>query len=142
MKLSIHTDGGSRGNPGHAGYGYIVYDDNNNPIQEGSGYIGIKTNNEAEYAGLLAALTWLKSFSSSKSIDSADFFLDSELLVRQVNGYYKVKSPHLIPIYTQVKNIISSLPFPINFHHVFRDKNSAADKLANLAMDHGSTSKN
>ncbi len=137
MDLSIHTDGGSRGNPGHAGYGFVILDSQNNIVHKGSQYLGIKTNNEAEYQGLLAALTWLKTFSSSTQITKVTVYMDSQLIVRQVQGFYKVKADNLRPIFSQVQSLLSSFSFPVNFSHVTRDKNTLADKLANLAMDHG-----
>lgn len=137
MRLSIYTDGGSRGNPGHSGYGFAVFDNHDNLVHQASQYLGIKTNNEAEYQGLLSALTWLQTYSQTNTITSADFFMDSELIVRQLQGDYKVKAANLLPIFSQVKKVLSCLNFPINFIHVLRHKNKLADQLANLAMDYG-----
>jgi len=137
MHLSIHTDGGSRGNPGHSGFGFVVYCPKGDILHQGSQYLGIKTNNEAEYAGLLSALTWLKSYSQDHPVFSVDFFMDSELIVRQVQGVYKVKAGNLLPIFNSVRSILSDFSFPVKFTHVLRDKNKIADQLANLAMDHG-----
>lgn len=137
MHLLIYTDGGSRGNPGPSGYGFAVTDSQNQIIHQDSKYLGIKTNNEAEYQGLLSALIWLQNNSQDHPIASVDFFMDSELIVRQVQGAYKVKATNLIPIYNQIKTILSTFPFPIKFTHVLRHKNQLADQLANFAMDHG-----
>jgi len=137
MHLSIHTDGGSRGNPGHAGFGFVVYNSAGDILHQDSQYIGIKTNNEAEYAGLLSALTWLQDYSKNNPVFSVDFFMDSQLIVRQVQGAYKVKATNLIPIFNQIKSLLSSFSFPVRFTHVLRHKNKIADQLANLAMDHG-----
>ena len=139
MDLSIHTDGGSRGNPGHSGYGFVVLDNQNNIVHQGSQYLGIKTNNEAEYQGLLAALTWLKTYSSSTQVTKVTVYMDSQLIVRQIQGFYKVKADNLKPIFTQIQSLLSSFPFLVSLSHVTRDKNTLADKLANLAMDHGQT---
>lgn len=139
MHLSIYTDGGSRGNPGHAGYGLVVYDSQQQIIHQASHYLGIKTNNEAEYQGLLSALVWLQNYSQDHSLTSVNFFMDSELIVRQIQGSYKVKAANLRPVFNQIKAILSSLNFPVKFTHVLRHKNAKADQLANLAMDHGSS---
>ena len=109
MHLSIYTDGGSRGNPGHAGYGLVVYDSQQQIIHQASHYLGIKTNNEAEYQGLLSALVWLQNYSQDHSLTSVNFFMDSELIVRQIQGSYKVKAANLRPVFNQIKAILGLL---------------------------------
>jgi ribonuclease HI len=135
MNLQIFTDGGSRGNPGTAGYGVVVYDDQKTPIYQESRYLGIKTNNEAEYYGLLAALSWLHTNHQNYTPQLVTFNLDSQLVVRQINGLYKVKNANLIPLYQQAKNLIQSFPFRVEFQDIRREYNSQADHLANQAMD-------
>jgi ribonuclease HI len=137
MNLSIYTDGGSRGNPGRSGCGLVVYDDLDNILFQQSLYLGIKTNNQAEYSGLVSALNWLSSNQQNYSIDKASIFMDSQLIIRQMQGIYKVKSKNLIAHFQKAKDIVSQLSFPISFKHVLRDKNTLADELANSAMDQG-----
>ena len=139
MNLSIYTDGGSRGNPGRSGCGVVIYDDKNNIVFQQSQYLGIKTNNEAEYFGLINALSWLSKNQSNYSIDKVTIFMDSQLIIRQMQGLYKVKAKNLIQYFANAKDIIRDLSFSISFSHVLRHKNKLADQLANLAMDQGET---
>lgn len=135
MKLFIHTDGGSRGNPGSAGFGLVVTNEQKQTIYEFAGYIGTKTNNEAEYAGLIAALTWSCDNQNRLKPESLTFVSDSQLLIRQVNGQYKVKSPHLKILHSQIQSLVQNLNCPVIFTNVLREDNTRADELANLAMD-------
>jgi len=130
--LVANVDGGARGNPGPAGYGVVIEDEVGRPVAELSEYLGKQTNNFAEYSGLLAALhyTLRHGFKALKVVS------DSELMVKQINGQYKVSSPTLKDLYDQAMNQIDQLEcFEIN--HVLREKNREADRLANLAMDRG-----
>ncbi len=129
-ELVFHVDGGSRGNPGPAGYGAMVRDPAGATIAELSEFIGIATNNVAEYRGLLAALEYAKAHQAR----GVKVYCDSELVVRQMQGVYKVKSPDLKPIFDQVKRLASGFP-RFSIHHVPRERNADADRLANLAMD-------
>ncbi len=129
-KLIIFTDGGARGNPGPAGIGCIILDEKGNAVAEISKYIGEATNNQAEYKALLAGLTKAKELGARE----LEIFLDSELVVKQLNREYRVKDKDLAPLFVQVYNI--SLEFKkIVFKHIFREKNELADKLVNLALD-------
>jgi ribonuclease HI len=130
--LVAHIDGGSRGNPGPAGYGVVVTDQDRNKIAALSEYLGHQTNNYAEYHGLLAALDYalMHSHKALKVIG------DSELLVKQIRGEYKVKSPALQDLYQQAKEKIAKLEWFV-IQHVLREKNHEADRLANFAMDKG-----
>ncbi|MFA6602653.1 MAG: ribonuclease HI family protein [Candidatus Shapirobacteria bacterium] len=133
MELYVYTDGGARGNPGPAGFGVVVKDESEKVIYAHPKFLGITTNNQAEYEGLLHALSWVKSHLPPPS--AVHFFSDSELMVRQLTGLYKVKSPLLLPLYTQARTIINDFSFPVYFHHVLRHLNKQADMLANQAMD-------
>lgn len=133
MQISVFTDGGSRGNPGISGFGVVVLDDHRRIIHRISKFIGIKTNNEAEYFGLIEALTWVRDHQSE--IIKADFFSDSQLMVRQINGKYKVKAANIKPLYLSSLSLISSLKIPCSFNEIIRENNSLADELANQAMD-------
>ena len=129
-KLIIYTDGGARGNPGPAGIGAIAYDENENIVFEISEYIGETTNNQAEYRALLAAISKAKELNT----EEIDFFLDSELVVKQLNREYKVKNKELAPLFVQIYN--ATMQFKkVTFKHVPRNMNKEADRLANLAMD-------
>lgn len=131
-KLIIFSDGGARGNPGPAGIGAVLYDENKKIIAEISEYLGETTNNQAEYRALLAALKKAASLKAEEVV----CYLDSELVVRQLNREYKVKNKDLAPLFLEVYNL--SLSFQkITFKHIPREQNSAADKLANEAMDRG-----
>lgn len=131
--IHAHCDGGSRGNPGPAGYGALITDAKGNTLAELSEFLGIKTNNFAEYSGLLAVLAWtLENGHRRLKVVS-----DSELMVRQIQGRYKVNSMDLKPLWQEARNRIAKLDgFEIS--HALRHKNKEADALANAAMDRGS----
>lgn len=133
MKLIIYTDGASRGNPGHASYGFIVSDGSGKLLYEEGKYIGITTNNVAEYTGVLEALKYAKKEYGDKRLE-IELYADSKLVVEQLSGRYKIKSPHLKPIIDQIKIFKLELGGAIH-GHVPRSKNSKADALANQALD-------
>lgn len=135
MKISIYTDGGSRGNPGISGYGLVILDESKNILYQEGKFLGIKTNNEAEYMGLVAALTWVKNNPDNLKISSLSVFADSQLMIRQMQGVYKVKSPNLINFYKIAKHFVSQFDFPVTFTDIRREFNKLADELANQAMD-------
>lgn len=130
MKLKVFTDGGARGNPGIAGYGVYIEDENNNMIYEEGKFLGIKTNNEAEYMGLIGALTWLNENTTDEEIEINS---DSQLLVRQMKGVYKVKAPHLKELWIVAINL--SKGKNIKYNEIRREYNTKSDALANMAMD-------
>ncbi len=130
--ITAYCDGGSRGNPGPAGYGVFLQGPDGEALAELSEFLGRATNNVAEYQGLLAALDYaLKSGHARLKVVA-----DSELLVKQIQGRYKVNSPDLRPLYEEAKRRIARLD-AFRIEHVLRGKNKQADKLANLAMDKG-----
>ena len=131
-KLIIYTDGGSRGNPGPAGAGAIIYDENRKVIAEISEFLGITTNNQAEYRAILAGIKKAVALQASE----VEFYLDSELAVKQLNREYKVKNKDLAPLFLAVYNLTLSFT-KISFTHIPRERNSVADRLANEAMDRG-----
>lgn len=126
--LEIFTDGGSRGNPGPAGIG-VVFRKDGETIAQFKEYIGETTNNQAEYRAVLLALKNLPSFPHK----AVDFYLDSQLVVCQINGTYKMKSEELRPLFNEIKDLL----FFENarFTHVPREKNKEADRLVNEAVD-------
>ena len=130
--LVAHIDGGARGNPGPAGYGAILEDEMGRPVVELSSYLGKQTNNFAEYSGLLAALTYV----TKHGLKALKVYSDSELMVKQITGQYKVSNPALKDLHARAKRMIEDLEaFEIN--HVSREQNREADWLANRAMDLG-----
>ena len=135
MNINIYTDGGSRGNPGTSGYGLVIYDDNQKILFQESKYLGIKTNNEAEYSGLIGALNWVSNNQDSFKISQINFHADSQLMIRQMQKKYKVKAPNLIPIFNQAQELVNLISLPITFKDIRRDFNQLADQLANEAMD-------
>jgi probable phosphoglycerate mutase len=130
--IVAYIDGGARGNPGPAGYGVVITNASGEIVAELSKYLGQRTNNFAEYSGLLAAL----EFTLSHNYESLNVVSDSELLVRQIRGIYKVRSPELKQLYEQARLLIGKL-HDFHIEHVRREKNKQADKLANQAMDEG-----
>ena len=130
--LIAYSDGGARGNPGPAGYGVVIKDEAGKKIAELSQYLGHQTNNVAEYQGLIAALEYAieQGYKALKAIS------DSELLVRQIKGIYKVKNSVLKDLHARAKELIAKLDW-FSIEHVLRGKNSEADQLANEAMDKG-----
>ena len=135
MVLNIYTDGGSRGNPGVSGYGLVIYEDNQKVLYQEGRFLGIKTNNEAEYSGILAALEWVKKNKTNYNITQLNFFADSQLMIRQLQGLYKVKAPTLLPLYAQVQQLLTQINLPTKYTDVRREFNKLADELANQAMD-------
>ncbi len=130
--LVAFVDGGARGNPGPAGYGVVIEDELGRPVAELSEFLGRQTNNYAEYSGLLAALGYAlrHDFKALKVVS------DSELMVKQINGQYKVSSPTLKELHGQAMKLIDQLEC-FEIKHVLREKNREADRLANVAMDRG-----
>ncbi len=137
MQFTIFADGGSRGNPGHAGSGAVVRDPSGKIVAEVSEYLGHATNNVAEYTGILRALEKLLTYLGKESRE-ADVVvkMDSMLVVKQMNGEYKIKHPNLVPLAAQV-NELRKFFKSVSFGHVYREHNKEADKLANVAMDRG-----
>ena len=135
-KLLLQCDGGSRGNPGPAAYGYVVYDilngnDAGIVLEKSGNYIGVTTNNQAEYQGLIAGLTWVATNHPTAELSIK---MDSLLIVNQVKGLYKVKSPDLIPRIQEVRGLLSKIQ-SWGIAHTYREGNSLADSLVNDALD-------
>ena len=133
MILSIYTDGGSRGNPGISGFGVAIYDEQSQIIAKLSKFLGVKTNNEAEYLGMIEAVTYVRDHLSA--ISEVNFYSDSQLMVRQILGKYKVKADNIKPLHQTIASLLSQINIPCHFHEILRDKNKLADELANQAMD-------
>ena len=130
--LTAHCDGGSRGNPGPSGYGAVVEDSKGRVLAELSEFVGIQTNNFAEYSGLLAVLKW----ATGNGTKHLRVISDSELMVKQMQGKYAVKSPILKPLYEEARKLSRRLD-GFEMRHTLRGGNKHADRLANEAMDRG-----
>jgi len=130
--FTAHCDGGSRGNPGPSGYGAVIEDPQGRIVASLSRFLGIQTNNYAEYSGLIAVLEWaLENGAKRLRVVS-----DSELMVKQMKGQYKVASPVLRPLYEQARRLAGKLD-RFEMRHTLRGGNKEADRLANEAMDKG-----
>ncbi len=134
MQIVIHCDGASRGNPGPAATAFCAYA-GDKLLYENAEYVGITTNNVAEYKAAVMAYDWLISFSRDYYIAKVDFYFDSELVTKQLNGEYQIKSPLLIPLVLKIKQLEKSLLFPVFYHHVRRMYNKRPDELANQVLD-------
>jgi ribonuclease HI len=130
--LIAHSDGGARGNPGPAGYGVVIQDQSGKKVAHLSEYLGHQTNNFAEYQGLIAAL----EYALQHGPKALKLISDSELLVRQIKGIYKVKNPTLQDLHGRAKELIAQLEW-FSIGHALREHNTEADQLANEAMDKG-----
>ena len=128
--IQLYTDGASRGNPGKSGIGVVVLDGEKNILAEVSEYIGDATNNVAEYKALIRGVEKVLEFSPSR----VDVFADSELMVRQLNGRYKVRAPSILPLYNEARKLLGMLS-ESQVQYVPREQNSLADALANRAID-------
>ncbi len=138
-KIFINTDGGSRGNPGPAAVGIVFYDQNGKEIHHYKNCIGNATNNEAEYQAIIKALEILlqsKWFSENNIAEKEVVCrLDSQLVVEQINGNYKIKQDHIKLLIVQVRQMVSQMHLNISFVHIPREENKLADKLVNQALD-------
>ena len=129
MKLLAYIDGSSKGNPGQAGYGIVLMDGEGNKLETVSQYIGQATNNVAEYKALLGCLELIRKY-------RADFLVvysDSQLLVNQIRGIYRVKKLHLQRLHAKILEVLENRSIRLEIYHVPREKNKEADKLARQA---------
>ena len=137
-KIIIYTDGGSRGNPGPSGMGVVVANEKGKMVKEYSGFLGVKTNNEAEYEAVIFGLKKIKALLGKEKIKNTEieFRLDSQLIARQLNGEYKIEEEKLFPLFIKIWNLKMDFG-PIKFSEIPREQNKEADRLANEAMDKG-----
>jgi ribonuclease HI len=135
-KLIIHTDGGSRGNPGPAACAAVFLNSDKKTIDQTSKYLGVSTNNQAEYYGVIIALELLlENKEKYSSVKQVDFFLDSELVTKQLLGEYRIKNKDLMPLAQKIFSLKSQLPFVFTFTHVRRHLNHLPDTLLNQELD-------
>ena len=134
MDYKIYTDGASRGNPGESGIGAVIYKDGKQ-LKEIYEYIGIATNNDAEYEAVIKGLEGLKKEEGMIEGAKIEIIADSELMVKQMKGEYKIKKHNLIEKSERLKKFIENNKLKISFKHVMREENTEADTLANKALD-------
>lgn len=139
MEFILYADGGARGNPGPAGAGAVVFDASGKRVVEVADYLGVATNNVAEYEAVLRGLKALAAEYPADFFKTASLTIrmDSKLVIEQLKGAYKVKHPNLIPRYLELKNVLARSFSSVAYEHVPREKNKDADALANRAMDNG-----
>lgn len=130
LEIELYIDGGARGNPGPAGIGAVILDKQGEIIEEISSYIGETTNNVAEYSALLAGLRKALLYEP----DAINIYSDSQLLVRQLNGVYKVRHENLKPLYAEAAKLLKNL-HSYKLYHIPRKDNEMADRLVNKALD-------
>ncbi len=131
MTLYAATDGASRGNPGESGVGVVVWNEAGEQLLRIAGYLGVATNNMAEYSALVVLLQRMQGVACTRLVVQSD----SELLVRQVNGVYRVKDPHLKRKFEEVQRLRAAAPFILELNYVPREQNAEADSLANRGID-------
>lgn len=131
--LLIFTDGGARGNPGPGAVGFVVKDNTGKVLTEQGKYIGHVTNNVAEYQAVIEALKWLKN-NLINSVNSINFFLDSKLVVNQLNGYYKIKNANLRNLIIEVRKLEREIGGNVSYCYLAREKNFQADFLVNQTL--------
>ncbi|HVM33221.1 MAG TPA: ribonuclease HI family protein [bacterium] len=130
MPYQIYTDGASRGNPGPSGIGAVIFDAKGKVVHEIAEYIGEVTNNVAEYQALIAAL----DYCVKHKLSPVEILADSQLLIKQLAGEYRVKHENIIPLYRKVQGLLSHLEVA-GYKHVYREDNKHADRLANRGID-------
>lgn len=133
-KLKIYADGGARGNPGPAAVGFVVKDDSGKTLHQQGEYIGKATNNVAEYQAVIKALGWVKE-NLSLPIEGLQFFLDSQLIVNQLNGLFKVKETKMRDLIIKVRLLEREIGGNVSYQAISREKNSLADGLVNQTLD-------
>ena len=139
-KIYVYTDGGARGNPGVSGAGAVMFDESGKVLKETSQYLGEKTNNFAEYAGVVLGLEMVSKYFGKAQCKNIDVTvrMDSELICKQLNAEYQIKEETLFALFIQVHNLrVTTFP-AVSFEHIPRKENAHADRLANEAMDRAS----
>lgn len=133
--INVFCDGGARGNPGPAAIGVVIKHENGKVLHQFGKKIGETTNNVAEYTAVIEGLSLVQQkFNQTKPL-TLNFYLDSELIVKQLNGVYKIKHPKLRELLMRVRELEGDLDGEISYRHVLREKNKQADKLVNGALD-------
>ncbi|NDK19525.1 ribonuclease HI family protein [Candidatus Gracilibacteria bacterium] len=133
MKLLIYTDGGARFNPGPAGIGVFIADENGKPLERRHKYLGIATNNQAEYQGALHGIRRGIELGATE----IELRMDSNLVIEQLSGNFKIKNPELKIIFSEIQELLRNWTGKIQYIHIRRELNKEADRLSNVAMDEG-----
>ena len=136
--LKIYCDGGARGNPGPAAAAFVALRDGEAVLYKKAEYLGTKTNNEAEYSAVILALKWLAENPIYAGADSVCFYLDSELVTKQLSGNFKIKSKNLTKLFLAVKSLEKKLSVSTKYNHIPRVKNKLSDYLVNKTLDENS----
>lgn len=136
--LLVYTDGGARGNPGPAAIGVHIVDSQQKTLGGFGKQIGETTNNVAEYTAVVEAFHWLLAHKKEVLCTSVRFFLDSQLVVSQMNGIYKIKNANLHKLYMQIKKLEVLFAVPVEYRHISRNQNKYADAYVNMALDNKS----
>jgi ribonuclease HI len=134
-KISIFTDGGSRGNPGPAALGVFIEDENKKELASIGKALGLTTNNVAEYSAIVEGLNWAINNKIKLSIESIHFYMDSQLACSQLTGIFKVKNPRIRDFVFEIRQKEAELKIPIYYTHIPREKNFKADFMVNQALD-------
>lgn len=135
-ELKVFCDGGARGNPGPAAIGFVVKNQMSEIIYQHGEMIGEATNNTAEYQAVIYALRWLGGFLlAKKSVVKVGFYLDSQLVVNQLNGHFKIKKPHLRKLFNKLKCLEGEFKAKLYYYYIPRKENSEPDRLLNQALD-------
>ena len=129
-EIIVHTDGGSRGNPGPSAAGYVILAPDETILETGGEYLGITTNNQAEYQAVRYALQQAEKYHPKR----ISFRIDSQLVVNQMNGSYQIRNRDLWPIHAKIKELIGQFA-KVTFEHVYREQNKLADEQVNLILD-------
>ncbi len=136
MNVFVHTDGGSRGNPGPSACGVVILDAQSQEVLfEDHKFLGVGTNNEAEYQGLLFATELLQDFGKKNGVEKVVFRLDSNLVVQQMLGNWKIKDARMREYVTQIREVLAMAPYSWSIEYVPRAQNAFADMQVNLALD-------
>jgi len=138
MEIKIFTDGGSRGNPGPAAIGVWAEDNQGNNLFKASIFIGQATNNTAEYLAFIKSVELFESHFSTLQPQKVTWFLDSQLVVEQLNKSWKIKQDHIRDLAEKAWQLLNQITIPYTISHIPREKNQMADKMVNLALDHQS----
>jgi ribonuclease HI len=132
--LKIYIDGGSRGNPGPSAIGAVIYDKNDNIVEEISLFIGVTTNNMAEYMSLDTSLDTIKKYRTKYNVKRIKIFTDSKLLFSQVKGLWKIKNENIFEVHKRIVKRLKEYDI-VDLRLIPREENTAADRLVNRAMD-------
>ena len=136
--ISVHTDGGSRGNPGPAAIGIVL--EIHGAKKHIGKFLGVTTNNVAEYSAIVEAFNWLVANKQRLNIESVNFKMDSQLAYSQLNGLYKIKNPVIRDFVFEIHKKEAELNFPISYAHIPREQNKQADFMVNQALDNQANS--